>query len=282
MNRAQKRDGVLITGGSGFLGHALVEQLFKDGYERICIYSRNEYSQATMRARFNDDRRLRWFIGDVRDQERLEAAMQSVDSVIHAAALKRIEVGDYCPDELIKTNVTGSLNVISAARRARVEKALLVSSDKAFQPISPYGQSKALAESLFLKSNTGGGPKFSAVRYGNVWNSTGSVLPTWQRLLRSTDTVPVTDPNATRFFMWREEAALLVIDTLTSMEGGEVAIPDLPAYRVGDLASALGAKMDVRGMKPLEKMHEAMDETRSSDKARRMSVEELRQAVRRA
>lgn len=276
------RNGVLITGGSGFLGHALVEQLFKDGCERICIYSRNEYSQATMRARFNDDRRLRWFIGDVRDQDRLESAMASVESVIHAAALKRIEVGDYCPDELIKTNVTGSSNVITAARRAQVDKVLLVSSDKAFQPISPYGQSKALAESLFLKSNTGSGPKFAVVRYGNVWNSTGSILPTWKRLLHSSDTVPVTDPSATRFFMWREEAALLVIDTMATMQGGEIAIPDLPAYRVGDLASALGAKMDVKGMKPLEKMHEAMDEKRSSDRVRRMTVEELRQAVRRA
>lgn len=273
------RTGVLITGGSGFLGHALVERLLADGCRRICIYSRSEYRQFEMRQRFPGER-LRWFIGDVRDKERLERAMQGVESVIHAAALKRIEVGAENPDEMVKTNVLGSMNVIEAARRAIVRKVLLVSSDKAFEPVSPYGQSKAMAESLFLQANINDRiPRFSVVRYGNVWNSTGSLLPRWREILKSSNTVPVTDPDATRFFMWREEAARLVVDTLQSMRGGEVAIPDLPAYRVADLAQAMGAKMDVFGLQCFEKRHESMRSGLSSDQARRLSVDELSAAL---
>src|SRR5262245_28460613 len=173
---------VLITGGSGFLAHGLVHQLLADGCERICLYSRGEYAQAQMRYAFDDDKRLRWFIGDVRDEDRLEVAMDGVDSVIHAAALKRIEVGAYNPEEMYKTNVVGSRNVIHAARRAGVKKAVLVSSDKAFEPVSPYGQTKALAESLFLGANAvmPNGPRFAVCRYGNVAGSTGSVIPTWK------------------------------------------------------------------------------------------------------
>ena len=140
---------VLITGGSGFLGRALTRRLLTGGARRVRIYSRGEFAQANMAAEMNDDR-LGFFIGDVRDQDRLERAMQGIECVVHAAALKRIEVGAYNPDELVKTNVLGSMNVIEAARRARVGKIVFVSSDKAYQPVSPYGQSKALSESLFL------------------------------------------------------------------------------------------------------------------------------------
>lgn len=204
--------GVLITGGTGFLARGLVRRLLEEGEERICLYSRNEFAQARMREEFNDDRRLRWFIGDVRDQERLERAMQSVESVIHAAALKRIEVGHYNPDEMLKTNVWGTTNVIEAARRAHVARVVFVSSDKAFQPVSPYGQTKALAESMVLAANTISpwGPKFSVCRYGNVAGSTGSVIPVWRELLARPDNtakgVRITDPDCTRFWMSREEA----------------------------------------------------------------------------
>jgi UDP-N-acetylglucosamine 4,6-dehydratase len=168
----------LITGGTGFLGRALVKKLLADGCPRICIYSRNEFAQAKMRAELNDDPRLRWFIGDVRDVQRLERAMSSVYSVIHAAALKRIEVGAYNPDEMTKTNILGTLNVIEAARRAEIGKVILVSSDKAYQPVSPYGNSKAMAESLILNSNDPQyGPRFGVVRYGNVAGSTGKRDP---------------------------------------------------------------------------------------------------------
>ena len=270
---------MLITGGTGFLARGLVRKLLADGCERICVYSRGEYAQSVMRREFKDDDRLRWFIGDVRDRDRLELAMERVQWVIHAAALKRIEVGAYNPSELVKTNVIGSQNVIDAARRSGVAKCLLISSDKAFEPVSPYGQSKALAESLFLTANNiyPHGPRYAVVRYGNVWMSTGSVVPLWQEMIAAgTTRVPVTDPDATRFFMRLDEAVDLVLGTLRDMRGGEVNVPRLPAYRVGDLALALGADMDVRGMPEHEKPHESMEEGVRSDLARRMSVDELR------
>lgn len=271
------KTGVLITGGSGFLARALVEKLLADKCPRICIYSRNEYSQARMRAEYKDNPKLRWFIGDVRDVDRLERAMQSVHTVIHAAALKRIEVGQYNPEEMVKTNVYGSMNVITAARRAGIEKVLLVSSDKAFCPVSPYGQSKAMAESLFLTANDPQyGPRFSVVRYGNVAGSTGSVIPTWRAQIAAGERVRVTSTACTRFWMGREEAAKLVVDTLVSMAGGEVAIPDLPAFQLGDLVLAMRAQCDVVGLNQWEKLHESMDENRCSESARRMTVEELR------
>jgi UDP-N-acetylglucosamine 4,6-dehydratase len=275
------RHGVLITGGAGFLGRGLTRRLLDTGCERVCIYSRNEYSQAQMRAEFKDDQRLRWFIGDVRDVDRLERAMESVVSVIHAAALKRIEVGAMNPDEMVKTNVLGSQNVIDASRRAGVSRVLLVSSDKAFEPVSPYGQTKALAESLFLTANkvSPWGPQYAVCRYGNVAGSTGSVIPTWRRILEEGDTVPVTDPDCTRFYMTRDEAVSLVLNTLNSMTGGELAIPELPAFRLGDLAQAMGAKMDVRGIGDWEKRHESMKPGVSSDRAPRMSVAQIREAI---
>jgi UDP-N-acetylglucosamine 4,6-dehydratase len=275
------KNGILITGGSGYLARGLVERLLEQGEDRICLYSRGEYAQSLMRAEFEDDPRLRWFIGDVRDQQRLEWAMDSVEAVIHAAALKRIEVGQYNPDEMVKTNVIGSSNVIEAARHAGVQKVLLVSSDKAFEPVSPYGLSKALAENLFLAANelSPYGPRFSVVRYGNVAGSTGSVIPTWQRILGKGAVVPVTDPECTRFYMTREEAVDLVLRTLKEMRGGELEIPELPAFRLGDLAQAMGAQMEVKGIGPWEKRHESMAAGNSSDKARRMSVPEIREAL---
>lgn len=194
---------ILITGGSGFLGHGLVRRLLKEeNCNRICIYSRGEWAQAQMRAEFPSDK-MRWFIGDVRDLDRLERACRHAQTVIHAAALKRIEVGAYNPDEMVKTNILGTMNVIEACRRTNVYKAVLVSSDKAFEPVSPYGFSKAMAESLFLAGNDMGlGPKFSICRYGNVANSTGSVIPLWRTLFAVNDgIVPVSDPEVTRFWM---------------------------------------------------------------------------------
>lgn len=270
--------GILITGGTGFLGHGLVRKLLDEGCERVCIYSRGEFAQARMRQTFGDDSRLRWFIGDVRDRDRLERAMESVEQVIHAAALKRIEVGAMNPDEMVKTNVDGTMNVIDAARRAGVRRAVLVSSDKAFEPVSPYGQTKALAESLFLTAGNVSprGPRFAVCRYGNVAGSTGSVIPTWRELLKKGDTVPVTDPQCTRFWMDRDEAVDLVLATLRGMKGGELAIPTLPAYELGDLCDAMGARMEVKGLSAWEKRHESMAPGNSSERARRMPVKEIR------
>lgn len=274
---------VLITGGSGFFGRGFAKAALERGVKRICIFSRGEYAQALMRQEFNDDPGLRFFIGDVRDVDRLEEAMQGVDVVVHAAALKRIEVGHYNPEEMFKTNVTGTLNVIRAARRAQVQKVVFLSSDKAAQPVSAYGISKAAAECAILSANnTRGntGPIFAAVRYGNVWRSTGSVAPTWERLImQGEDVVPVTDPECTRYFMRREEAVDLVMRTIDTMLGGELNIPDLPAYRLGDLAEAMGVGMLVNGLSEFEKRHETMDGKTDSSTARRMSVEELREAL---
>ncbi len=273
--------GVLITGGTGYLGHGLARKLLADGEMRVCIYSRGEFAQSKMRAAFKDDPKLRWFIGDVRDKDRLERAMEGVDTVIHAAALKRIEVGQYNPEEMLKTNVDGSQKVIEAARKSGVLKVVLVSSDKAFEPISPYGLTKALAESLFLAENeiSPRGPRYAVCRYGNVAGSTGSVIPTWREVLKAGEKVPVTDPDCTRFYMTLDQAVDLVLRTAREMRGGEVAIPDLPAYRLGDLAEAMGAQMFIKGLREFEKRHEAMAPGNSSDKARRMDIGELREAI---
>lgn len=279
---------VLITGGSGFFGTAFVRRLLgmNEGPLRIVVYSRNEHRQAELARDLAvlpaADWRMRYFIGDVRDRDRLRRAMEDIEVVIHAAALKRIEVGAYNPLEVKKTNIDGAANVIEAATDAGVDRVVALSSDKAFEPVSPYGTSKAFAESLFLAANNtrgNNGPRFAAVRYGNVWCSTGSVVPTWRRILETSDVVPVTDPDCTRFFMTMDEAVDLVLRTADTMKGGEIAIPTLPAYRLGDLAEAMGAKMDVRGLPAFEKRHESMAEGNSSEHARRMSVDELREAL---
>lgn len=277
--------GILITGGSGFLGQGLARRLLEAGEDRVCVFSRGEFAQARMRREFRNDPRLRFFIGDVRDRDRLERAMDRCDSVIHAAALKRIEVGAYCPEEMVLTNVVGTMNVIEAARRAGVRKVLLVSSDKAFEPVSPYGQTKALAESLFLVANQANpfGPAFAVCRYGNVAGSTGSVIPTWREILKDGEgEVPVTSPDCTRFWMSRDEAVTLVLQTLRTMRGGEFAIPTLPAFRLGDLAEAMGARMAVTGLGEFEKKHEGMAPGNTSDVARRMTVGEIREALKAA
>jgi UDP-N-acetylglucosamine 4,6-dehydratase/5-epimerase len=276
---------VLITGGSGAFGTAFTRLLLKwMEPQRIVIFSRGEHRQAEMARELGPDERLRFFIGDVRDRDRLRRAMEDIDVVIHAAALKRIEVGEYNPQEVKKTNIDGAANVIESATDAGVKKVVALSTDKAFQPISPYGTSKAFSESLFLAANNSRGargPLFAVCRYGNVWNSTGSVVPTWRKILaEGGDTVPVTDPECTRFFMTMDEAVNLVLETAECMQGGEIKIPILSAYRLGDLADAMGAKMEIKGLPKWEKLHESMAEGNSSDRARRMSIAELKEALR--
>jgi UDP-N-acetylglucosamine 4,6-dehydratase/5-epimerase len=271
---------VLITGGTGSFGRAFAKRLLKDGAERICIYSRSEHVQAEMREAL-DDKRLRWFIGDVRDRDRLRRAFEGIDTVIHAAALKRIEVGFYNPIEMVKTNVLGATNVIEAAMDAGVEKVVALSTDKAYQPISPYGQTKALMESLVLSANNtsgGDGPRFSVTRYGNVAGSKGSVIPKWRAEIEKKGMVTVTDPNCTRFWMTMNEAVDLVLDTIEKMPD-KIAIPSLPGFQLRDLAEALGTHMITRGLPRWEKMHESLTDELSSDKAPRMSVSDLQEAL---
>jgi UDP-N-acetylglucosamine 4,6-dehydratase len=272
-------NNILVTGGAGFFGQAFVRAALSRGAERVCVFSRSESSQAQMRAEFNSER-LRFFIGDVRDKDRLRRAMHGIDLVVHAAALKRIEAAEYNVMEAVQTNVLGTQNVVSAAIDAGVKKAILLSTDKACNPTTTYGKTKALAEDIFFgaKHYAGAdGPKFAVCRYGNVTGSTGSVVPTWRRM---SGPVQVTDPNATRFFMRASEAVQLVWNTALAMDGGELIIPEwLPAYSVGDLAEAMGKSYVVTGLAPNEKLHEEMRPGLSSDKARRMTAEELREEL---
>jgi len=271
---------ILITGGTGSFGNAFVEKILSQ-YSRICIYSRDEVKQAEMRKKFNDDDRLRWFIGDIRDKDRLTRAFNGIDVVVHAAALKRIEVGRYNPSEMIKTNVIGAMNIIDAAQDTGVKKVVALSTDKAYQPISAYGQSKALMESLFLAANNqvGNDIQFSVTRYGNVAGSRGSVIPLWRDVLKADDVVSVTDPDCTRFWMTIEEAVDLVIETIVFMPT-DIVIPKLPAYRIMDLSRALGAVgWTITGLPEWEKKHEGMADGNTSDVARRMSVEELKECL---
>ena len=275
---------ILITGGTGSFGRAFAKWSLGNGASRVCIYSRGELAQAQMRQDMQDHQSLRWFIGDVRDRDRLRRAMEGCDTVVHAAALKRIEVGHYNPAEMVKTNVLGAMNVIEAAHDAGIVNVVMLSTDKAWQPISAYGQSKALAESLFLAANYARGrtgPRFSVIRYGNVWNSNGSVLPTWIALTAAGhQSVPITDRRCTRFFMHMRDAVAEVEGLLTVMDGGELRIPDyLPAYQLGDLADALGVATHEVGLPPHEKLHEGLRDGLTSDKASRMTVDELRAAI---
>lgn len=274
---------ILITGGTGSFGRAFVHRLLHGApdYDRICIYSRGEHAQAAMREEMADDPRLRWFIGDVRDGPRLRRAMAGCEHVVHAAALKRIEVGHYCPDEVIKTNILGAMNAVEAAADIGVRKFVYLSSDKAYCPVSAYGTSKAAAESLVLAANNmneGGGTRFAVTRYGNVAGSAGSVIPKWRTSIPGAS-VPITDPDCTRFWMTMDEAVQLVLETLRFMKGGELRIPTLPAYRLGDLAEAMDRPTHTIGLPAWEKRHESMAEGMSSDAARRMTVEELREAL---
>ena len=274
---------ILITGGTGSFGQAFVRHLLEAGeYERICIYSRGEHTQAAMAGNYHHDKRLRFFIGDVRDRWRLTRALSGVEVLIHAAALKRIEVGHYNPTEMVRTNIEGAMNAVESAREGGVRKVVFLSSDKAYQPVSPYGHSKALAERIFLASNDGAGPAFAVTRYGNVWNSAGSVFPIWQRCLANgLRTVPVTDPDCTRFFMYMREAVSLVANTVRNMRGGETAIPTLPAYRLGDLAEAMDATTKITGLPEWEKQHESMGPgNSSSDLAHRLTITELKDIIR--
>lgn len=237
-----------------------------------------------MEVDFRKDTRLRFFIGDVRDYRRLCWAMDDCEVVIHAAALKRIETCHYNPDEAKATNIDGAQNVIFAARQTKVAKVVALSTDKAVEPISTYGDTKKVAESLFRDAEyTRGrsGPHFARVRYGNIWRSAGSVVPKWEQMLagEALTAVPISDPDCTRFFMRMDEAVDLVLQTIETMKGGELNIPTLPAYRLGDLAEAMQANTFVTGLPEWEKKHEMMDVHQSSDRARRMTIKELRAAL---
>jgi UDP-N-acetylglucosamine 4,6-dehydratase len=263
---------VLITGGTGSLGRALIKYLMGNTQvRRIAIYSRDELKQHNLRNEIGEDERLRWFIGDIRDLERLKRALHGVDFVIHGAALKQVDTGEYNPMEFIKTNVLGSQNVIDASIETGVKKIVALSTDKASSPINLYGATKLTADKLFVAANNYSqnyGTTFSVVRYGNVMGSRGSVIPFWKSLADAGRPLPITDFRMTRFWINIEQAVQFVMDSLEVMQGGELYVPRIPSMKLVDLAAAVApnAILEEVGMRPGEKLHEEMI---SSDDSRR-------------
>jgi UDP-N-acetylglucosamine 4,6-dehydratase len=255
---------ILITGGTGSLGQTLLKYLLQETrVRRVAIFSRDELKQHNLRIKFNNDDRIRWFLGDVRDLERLKRAFSRVNYVIHAAALKQVNTGEYNPMEFIKTNVLGSQNVIDAAIDAHVERVVALSTDKASSPINLYGATKLTADKLFVAANNysfSSGTTFSVVRYGNVMGSRGSVIPFFQEIAAQGKPLPITDLRMTRFWISIDSASKFVFDSLEMMEGGELYVPKIPSMKIVDLARAIDpkARLEEIGMRPGEKLHEEM------------------------
>ena len=255
---------ILITGGSGSLGKALVRRLLDNtDVRRIAIFSRDELKQFHMRSEFKDNSRLRWFIGDIRDKDRLVRAMHGVDYVVHAAALKQVDTGEYNPMEFIKTNVLGSQNVIEASIDAGVRKVVALSTDKASSPINLYGATKLTADKLFVAANNYSqsyGTSFCVVRYGNVMGSRGSVIPFFQNLALEGKPLPITDLRMTRFWISIDDAVKFVLDSFEIMQGGELYVPRIPSMKIVDLATAISPNSEIVeiGIRPGEKLHEEM------------------------
>lgn len=252
---------ILITGGTGSFGQAMTAYLLKNYYpEAIRIFSRGELLQVTMAQQFSDPR-LHFIIGDVRDPQRVRQAMTGVDIAIHAAALKHVPIGEANPSEVIKTNIMGTMNVIDAAMECGVDRVMLISSDKAVQPVNAYGATKMLAEKLFIQANDlyGNHTKFSCVRYGNVVASRGSVILVWREQAK-TGTITLTDDRMTRFWITMDQAVRFVASCLIIMSGGEIFVPKLPSATLTDLAEAVapGCKQKVTGIRLGEKLHETL------------------------
>ena len=257
-----KSQSILVTGGTGSFGHKCIERLLQNPeVKRIVIYSRDELKQFDMAQKYTDPR-LRFFIGDVRDRERLASALKGVDTVIHAAALKQVPTAEYNPFECIKTNVLGAENVVQACLDSGVRNVVALSTDKAAAPINLYGATKLCSDKLFIAANNVKGNqdiRFSVVRYGNVMGSRGSVIPFFLDK-RKTGILPITDPEMTRFNITLEEGVDLVMHALKYALGGEIFVPKIPSYRITDVAEAIGPKCEfpVVGIRPGEKIHEEM------------------------
>jgi UDP-N-acetylglucosamine 4,6-dehydratase len=255
---------ILITGGTGSLGKSLIAKLLNESSaRRIAIYSRDELKQLQLKSFFEDNPRLRWFLGDIRDLDRMKRAMHGVDFVIHAAALKQVDTGEYNPMEFIKTNVLGSQNVIEAAIDCGVKKVVALSTDKASSPINLYGATKLTADKLFIAANNysqGYGTAFSVVRYGNVMGSRGSVIPLFRDLSEKNKPLPITDLRMTRFLISLNMASDFVLDSFGIMQGGELYVPRIPSIKIVDLAKAISSESELIevGIRPGEKLHEEM------------------------
>lgn len=255
---------ILVTGGTGSFGKAFIRYALDNlDPKRLIVFSRDELKQFEVRAMFDDDPRLRWFIGDIRDQQRLYRAMHNVDYVVHAAALKQVDTGEYNPFEFVKTNVLGSQNVVEAAIDAGIKRVVALSTDKASSPINLYGATKLTADKIFILGNNYAASyptRFAVVRYGNVTGSRGSIIPKWKAMAERGESLPITDLRCTRFLITLPEAVQMVVDTFEMMQGGELVVPHIPSHKVVDLAQAIapGAQMHDIGLRPGEKLHEEM------------------------
>ena len=266
---------ILITGGTGSLGTALTKKLLKTDVDTIRIYSRDELKQTEMRTKIVDDR-LRFLIGDVRDKERLSRALEDINIVIHAAAMKHVPVAEYNPFEAVKTNVHGTQNLIESCLDHNVEIVLAIGTDKAVAPFNTYGATKFLMERLFVSANFYKGNrdiKFLCVRYGNVLGSRGSIIPTFVQQIKNNKEITITDPSMTRFNITMNQALELVFRALNNGQGGEVFIPKLKAYTVADIRDSVlelmksNNKTNIISVRPGEKFHESLisnDEIRNT------------------
>lgn len=254
---------ILITGGTGSFGQTFVPMtLAKYNPKKIIIFSRDEMKQWEMAKSFQDDNRVRFFIGDVRDKERLYRALDGVDYVVHAAATKIVPTAEYNPFECVKTNVIGAMNVIDACIDKGVKRCVALSTDKASSPINLYGATKLASDKLFVSGNAYSGEHgstFSVVRYGNVMGSRGSVIPFFENIKKS-GKLPITDNRMTRFMISLEDGVELVFNAFNDMVGGEIYVKKIPSMKVKDLASVIApeAKLEIIGIRPGEKLHEQM------------------------
>ncbi len=258
---------ILVTGGTGSFGQKFVETLLAN-YKpaRVIIYSRDELKQFEMAQKFSPEKyeNIRYFIGDVRDRDRLTLAMRNVDYVVHAAAMKQVPAAEYNPMECLKTNVNGAENIVSAAMANNVRKIIALSTDKAANPINLYGASKLASDKIFIAANniTGlTGPRCSVVRYGNVVGSRGSVIPFFENLInQGAKALPITDERMTRFWITLEQGVNFVLSSLEMMQGGEVFVPKIPSMKMTTLAKAMAPNLELKyvGIRPGEKLHEVM------------------------
>jgi UDP-N-acetylglucosamine 4,6-dehydratase len=282
-----KNTVILVTGGTGSFGKQFTQIMLEEFKpKKLIIYSRDELKQHEMRAAGFDHPSLRYFIGDVRDRDRLLRAMHGVDIVVHAAALKQVPACEYNPMEAIKTNILGTSNVVEAALDAGVRKVMALSTDKAVNPVNLYGATKLSAEKLVIQSNAyaaGTATRFSCVRYGNVVGSRGSVVPVFLKQ-RTNGKVTITDERMTRFWLSLEQGVRFVISCIEQMEGGEVFVPKIPSMKVIDLARAIApdAEIEIIGIRPGEKLHEVLiseDEARNTIELDKMFVVQPAEAI---
>lgn len=255
---------IFISGGTGSFGRAFVKRLLNDYRpKRVVVFSRDELKQYEMSQEF-DAPCMRYFLGDVRDEQRLQQAMRGIDLVVHAAALKQVPAAEYNPTECIRTNVNGAENIIAAALQNGVKKVIALSTDKAASPINLYGATKLLSDKLFVAANNIAGSRdtsFAVVRYGNVVGSRGSVLPLFRKLIaKGAEELPITDARMTRFWITLDEGVDFVMRSFERMQGGELFVPKIPSARIVDLATALAPELTQRqvGIRPGEKLHEMM------------------------